>query len=395
MTITFEFEQDFRKYREYVTYVTKIDEAIGKLPLLFFQGSALTCFIVERKGDILNVLLTNNTDELVANFTKEAQPSTFETIPEGVAYLYDLTRHELIYNFDAKETSSTWNWSTYPETIWMSEADKYDHGLAIGDDGKLCRLYLSNRRLLSLFLGLQEIEISFPDMLGKDKTKATNPQTAGVEAVLSIYASQFGQDEPRIGDVRTAIACNLVKTSNLEYAKYDFKEVIKLFELVGNEDDLWEDTWGVDMDNAMARDEGIPRLLAPATMGSMFPSNNLVSDLDAGTFQLCLSEMAGLDEVPQTDRPIYVHMDVPIHGIHYMMIEPDQTLAIFFDDLIIGEAAILQHLENLPEEQISLHGDYDPVDSLAESEYNTFQTKFDESTKSLSDSDEELGTSGG
>ena len=395
MTITFEFEQDFRKYREYVTYVTKIDEAIGKLPLLFFQGNMLNCFIVERKGDVLNVLLTNNTNELVDTFANEAQPSTFETIPEGIAYMYDLTRHELIYNFDLKEIEgSKWNWATYPETIWMGETEKYDHGLAIGDDGKLCRLYLSNKRLISLFLGLQEIEISFPDMFVKDQTKVTI-QAAGVEAVLSIYASQFGQDEPRIGDVRTAINCDLIKTSDSEYANYDFKEVIKLFELRGSNDDLWEDTWGVDMDNAMARDEGIPRLLAPATMGSMFPSSSLASELDSYTFQLCLSEMAGLDEVPQTDRPIYVHMDIPIHGIHYMIIEPDRTLSVFFDDLIIGEAAILQHLENLPDDQISLHGDYDPVDSLVESEYDTFQAKFDEPITPLSDSDEELGTSGG
>ena len=80
------------------------------------------------------------------------------------------------------------------------------------------------------------------------------------------------------------------------------------------------------------------------------------------TNQLCLSELNELSVVPESTRPIHIHMDILIHGVHYMMIEPDQTLAIFYDDLIIKPDQLYQALANLPQEQITLHGDYVPVE---------------------------------
>ena len=348
MTITFDFVQDFRKYREYITYVTKVDEAIGKLPFIFYQGDMLSCFVIEKKGDVVTVTMSNNTDEVKERFIEDAQPEPFEGIPEDVAYMYDVARHELIYNYDAKKTSSDWNWSTYPETFWMTEDEKYDHGLVLGADGKLCRLYLSNKRLISLFVGLQELELTLPSLYAEGDKEVTL-QPAGVEAVLSIMASQLGQDDPKMNDVRTAIACDLVKTGDHEYAKYDFKDLIELFEKRGNEDDLWEDTWGARLDDAVARDRD------PGTSSTL-------GEMDSYTNQLCLSELNDLSVVPETTRPIYVHMDIPIHGVHYMMIEPDQTLAIFYDDLIIKPEQLYQTLANLPEDQIALHGDLGDIE---------------------------------
>ena len=118
MTITFDFVQDFRKYRQYVTYVTKIDEAIGKLPFTFYQGDMLGCFVIEKNDDVVTVTMSNNTEEIKDRFIKDAQPQTFEGIPDGIAYMYDIARHELIYNYDAKTPSALWNWSSYPETFW-------------------------------------------------------------------------------------------------------------------------------------------------------------------------------------------------------------------------------------------------------------------------------------
>lgn len=415
MTITFDFVQDFRKYRKFVTYLTKIDEAMGKLPLKFYAGDMLDCFVIEKKGDVVKVLMTNNADELQARFIEDAQADTFLTIPEDVAYMYNLAKHELIYNYDTKELENEWNWSTYPETFWMQEDEKYDHGLMIGADGTICRMYLSNKRLTALLVALQETETDFPDMFGKgDKSKVTLHE-AGVSTVMSIIARQYGQPEPKMDDIKMAISCGLVNTSEKDYAEYDFKALIDTFELKGNEDDLWEDTWGVAVDEAMARDEGAHRG-TETTLGSILPSGNLTAKDNSYGFQICLSEMADLEEVPETSRPIYVHMDIPIHGVHYMMIEADQTLAIFYDNLIIRSEDILQHLENLPQSQISFNGDYTPVnendgyvDELTDEEYaaldrsgtiavDRFADKLSQSTLPRSykaDSDEELGKSGG
>lgn len=353
MTITFEFEQDYRKYREYITYVTKVDHVIGKLPLQFYAGDMHSCFIVEKVGDIVTVFMTNNSDELKERFIELAQPDSFKGIQEEVPLMYDLDRHELIYNFDKREISSDWNWTTYPETFWMSEDDKYDQGLCIGRDSKLYRVYLSNKRLISLFVGLQELETSFPNLRTNDEN-AKDLQVAGVNAALSILACQLGQDEPKMNDIRTAISCDLVRTGSHESAKYDFKDLIEIFEMKGNEDDLWQEA----IDNAMARDEGFHRQsTSTTTLGEI--TNPLPKSY---ANQMVLSDLSSLSEVPETLHPIYVHMDIPVHGIHYMMIEVEQTLAIFHDDLIIKEEEIFQMLENLPQDQVVCHGDYIDVE---------------------------------
>ena len=405
MAITFEFVQDFRKYREYITYVTKVDEALGRLPFTFYQGDMLSCFVVEKKGDTVTVTLSNNTDDIKDRFIKDAQPNTFESIPEGIAYMYDLDRHELIYNYDAREPSSLWNWSTYPETFWIPEDDKYDHGLILGSDGKLCRLYLSNKKLVSLFVGLDQLNTSFPNPYIAGKPEKVTLEPAGVNAALSIIACQLGQDEPRLNDVKTAMSCDLVNPVNRDYAKYNFEQVIKMFELKGNEDDLWEDTWGASLDGAIERDN--EKDARRMTIGATAASQNAATQ-GSYTNQLLMSELADLSVVPESDRPIYVHMDIPIHGIHYMMIEPDQTLAVFFDDLIIREEDILQHFENLPQDQIAMHGDYvdieDTRQTLADAfdELNDLDASGTISTNEVSlddeykaDSDQELGLSGG
>jgi hypothetical protein len=365
MTVTFEFVQDFRKYREYITYVTKPDEAIGKLPFQFYQGDMLDCFVIEKKDDIVTVIMSTNTQELAERFLEDAQPDSFESIPENVAYMYDLERHELIYNYDAKKVSTNWNWSAYPETFWMTENDRYDHGLVLGEDDKLCRLYLSNERLTSLFVGLHDVEDSFPSLVTKDKTDFTL-QPVGVHTVLSILAAQFGKDEPKMEDVKTAIACDLVRTGIQNYASYNVKDVVNLFELRGNEDDLWEDTWGTAMSDAIARDDDLRKRTSTSTT---------LGELDGYTNQLCMSALAGLSEVPSADRPTYVHMDIQIHGVHYMMIEPGRTLVVFFDDLIIKPEGIYQHLENLPQDQIALHGDYMDVEDDGD-DADSFEDRF-------------------
>lgn len=367
MTITFDFVQDFRKYRQYVTYVTKVDEAIGKLPFTYYQGDMLGCFVVEKNGDVVTVTMSNNTDEIKDRFIEDAQPDPFEGIPEGISYMYDIARHELIYNYDAKKTSSDWNWSSYPETFWMKEDDRYDHGLVLGADGKLCRLYLSNKRLTTLFVGLQELELTLPNLFFDGKSQVAI-QPAGVQTVLSIISSQLGQDEPKMNDVKTAIACDLVKTGDHEYAKYDFKDLIELFENKGNEDDLWENTWGASVDAAIDRDSGLHR--DPGTSSTL-------GEMESYTNQLNLSDLNELSEVPESTRPVYVHMDIPIHGVHYMMIEPKQTLAIFYDDLIITKDQLYQTVANLPEDQIALHGDY--VDVEDHFTYDDDQADLDKS----------------
>ncbi len=388
MAVTFEFIQDFREYRKYITYITKVEEAIGKLPLLFYQGDMLDCFIVEKKGNIVTVLLTNSTDDLIARFTEEAQPDSFESIPENIAYLYDLDRHTLIYNYDAKEVSADWNWSTYPDTLWMAANEKYDHGLVLAADGSLCRLYLSNTRLMSLFIGLQEVESSFPDLLGK-----VTPQFRGVHTALAILARQLGQSEPKPVDVKKAISCDMVKTTKDEYPKYDFKEVIELFDEKGNEDDLWEDTWKTSLDKAIARDDDLHRTNGETTLGTLLSTGNLTSRIDDFGFKLNMSDLSSMSEVPETDRPLYVHMDIPINGIHYILVEPDQTLAIFFDDQIIRGEDILQLVENLPQDQISLNGDYANIedDISAMDKSGTISTADD---SGFPYTDQELGLDG-
>ena len=403
MAITFDFVQDFRKYREFITYVSKVDEAVGKLPFQFYQGDMLDCFIIEKKDDIVIVTMSNNTDKLKDSFIEDAQPDTFDTIPEGIAYLYDINKHELIYNFDAKKPSSLWNWSTYPEVFWISEDQGYDHGLVLGIDGKPCRLYLSNRRLMSLFVGLQDLNSGFPNLFAEGNTQVTL-EPDGVATVLSIIAGQLGQDEPKMNDVKTAISCDLINPTGERYAKYNFKNVIELFNLKGNEDDLWEDTWGAAVGEAIAIDD----MKDTRRMSGNLHTPSTLGGLSGYTSQLCMSELADLGEVPITDKPIYVHMDIPIHGIHYMTIEPNQIMAIFFDDLIIRDEDIYQHFENLPQDQLALHGDYESNydDDLGDLDKSgTINTSLEDKFDNLedqtlpesyeADSDEELGLSGG
>ncbi len=351
MAITFEFVQDFRKYREYITYVTKVDEALGKLPFTYYQGDMLSCYVIEKSGDVVTITMTNNTSEAKERFIKEAQPETFENIPEGIAYMYDLDRHELIYNYDAKEPNNAWNWSTYPETFWMKNDDeRYDHGLVLDTNNKLCRLYLSNKRLVSLFVGLNELDFYFPNLFAGGKAEVTI-QPAGVDAVMSIFACQLGQDEPKLSDIKTAISCDMVNTGTDDYAKYNFTDLIELFEKRGNEDDLWEDNWSTVVNEAVERDAGLHRDVDSAVttkLGQISGFNDM----------LLLSELSDLSVVPVTDRPVYVHMDIPIHGVNYLLIKPVQTLNIFFDDLIIKKEDILQYFENLPQDQLSFHTDY-------------------------------------
>ena len=377
MTITFDFVHDFRKYREYISYVTKVDEVIGLLPFTFYQGDMLDCFVIQKDGDIVTVTMTNNTKDIETRFLKEAQPETFEGIADGVAFLYDLARHELIYNYDLKEPNTAWNWSTYPETFWMKEDERYDHGLMLGKDKQLYRMYLSNKRLLSLFVGVADINSSFPNLFAGG-AKSVTVQPDGVNAVLSIMACQLGQDEPKLNDVRMAVSCDLIQPERDKYPEYNFQELIDLFENKGNEDDLWEDTWGSALKDTIARDDQRDGILGTGTSATATSTQNRMAMSKDYGFQLCLSEMADLTEVPDTLRPIYVHMDIPIHGVHYMMIEPDQTLAIFYDDLILKEEDILQHLENLPQDQIAMHADYvETNDAVSDQEeYEDFEDRF-------------------
>jgi hypothetical protein len=58
-----------------------------------------------------------------------------------------------------------------------------------------------------------------------------------------------------------------------------------------------------------------------------------------------------------------------------MMIEPGRTLVVFFDDLIIKPEGIYQHLENLPQDQIALHGDYMDVEDGGD-DADSFEDRF-------------------
>lgn len=351
MTLKFEFIQDFRKYRDYITYITKADEALGKLPFLFYQGDMLDCYVVERLDTVVTVTLSNNTANLVERFVEDAQPDTFEPIPEGIAYIYDIAKHQLIYDFDKKAPTTSFDWSTYPDVFWVKDEDAHDHGLVLGSDGSLCRMYLSNRRLMSLFVGLHDLNSSFPK-LSKPKDSKDIIESAGALAVLSILANHLGQDEPKVNDVRTAIACDLLAPTG-EYAGYNVDALVRMFELQGNKDDLWEDTWK-SVDDAITRDNQYARFDNPGTSSSV--------PLETYTEHILVSDLAGLNQVPEVDRVTYVHQDIPIHGIHYIMVEPDRNLQIFFDDLIIKEEDIIQHFENLPADQIQLISDYAGAD---------------------------------
>jgi hypothetical protein len=388
MTLEFEFVQDYQTYRKYLTYISTVDDAMGMLPFLYYQGNMLAVYVIELKDGKVEVTMTNNTKELQERFLKDAQPDSFEGIPENTAYLYDIAKHELIYNFDGKETSSKWSWSTYPDTFWIQDDDlAYDHGLMIGADGTVCRSYLSNKRLHALFVGLSDLNMSFPPLLTNKSEVTIVPD--GVHLVLATFADQLGQPEPKIGDVKKAMACDMLNPE-AESIKYDCKDLIELFQMKGNEDDLWEDTWGAGVQDALARDdERDRRMMDTSTLGQITQTFN---------DHLNVSELADLGEVPQVDRLTYVHLDVPIHGIHYMQIEPDQTLVIFYDGLLIRPDDIYQHLDNLPQSQLSLHGDYDRMENVSNDELEalyksgtiaSLQDEMDETFGSLDTNDDD------
>jgi hypothetical protein len=366
MAIEFEFVLDYKEYRKYVTYLTAVDHVIGKLPLEWYQGDMDDCFVIERKGNIVEVTLTSKAESLVKRFSENAQPNTFESIPEGVAYIYNLDRHELIYNFDTKEPSSRWNWSTYPETFWMGEDTKYPNGLCLGSDGSICRVYLNNEPLMSLLVSIAEINHTFPQVSWED-VKAN-----GLGLALNIISSQLGQPEVRASDVVKVISCDLLEGKGTKL-EYDVSSLVDLFIKDKYEMyDEWEDVWGSGVGRAIELDN-----LADDRMASGTTTNYQ----ESYTGQLLISELIQLPEVPQVDRVTYVHCDIRVNGISYMMIIPDQTLQIYYDDLIIKPDDIREVLDNIPEEQIEWYAEYGTdLDKRALDDgidYDSFQREFD------------------
>lgn len=353
MTIEFDFVQDFRKYREYITFVTKVDDAMDMLPFNFYQGDGSDVYIVERKGNKLTVVLTDKTDPLVDKFKELAQPDTFNDVPEGVAYLYDINTHELIFNFDERTPSATWNWSHYPATFWIPEDQKWDHGIMLDQHGKVHRIYLSNKKLVSLFVGMSDLNNLISDVWVEDQTKL-QPEPVGVHLVLSILADQLGQEVPRPVDTKTAIACDLVNPKYPKRRSYDVQDLTLLFDMADFDEELeWEQQWGAALADAMFRDEqkDVDIVTTPPTSYQN---------------QLCVTELLELPEVPEADKPTYVHMDVPIHGVHYALINPGQRLCIWYDDLIISANDIKEMLANLPDEQFEFYPEYGTLDDGTE-----------------------------
>jgi len=353
MTIEFEFVQDFRKYREYVSYITTVADARGLLPFKFYQGDLEDIYVIERKGNKLTVTLTDKTESLVDKFKEQAQPATFHDVPEGVAYLYDLADHELIYNFDLREPSSTWDWSHYPATFWMSKDQKYDHGLMLDQHGKVHRMYLANEHLVSLFVALHDLNTVVPDIWVEDQTKMI-PEPVGVHTLLGVIADQLGQEVPRPADVKAVISNDMIDPLYTKSRDYDVKNLQVLFDMSDLDDDYdWEAQWGVALDTAIAKDDLRDEVI-----------DAKVIEIPPSTYQnqLCISDLMDLAETPEVDRPTYVHLDIPIHGIHYMIINPGQRLCIWFDDLLLSTDDIKESLDNIPADHFEFYPDYDYVD---------------------------------
>jgi len=359
MTIEFEFVEDFRKYREYVSYIAKVEDAKDRMPFLFYQNNGSDVYVIERKGNVLTITLTQNTKYLISNFQKFAQPDSFESMDEGVAFLYDLQSHDLIYDFDSREQTATWNWSTYPGTFWTGEENKYDHGIAIDANGKVCRFYLSNEKFVTMLIAIADLNNLIPNVWGDDQT-SLNLELAGTELVLSILADQMGKDEPRHNDVKSAIACDMIDPRFDPKGKRDVQDLMSLFDLGAFEDEYdWDAQWGARLATSIELDNLRDQMLRD-TKEVYVPS--LESYTDISSNQLCITEIMDLDETPKVDRPTYVHQDVPINGVHYMIINPNQRFCVWHDDLIIKREDFREALSNIPFDQFEFYSDYDSMD---------------------------------
>ena len=353
MTIEFEFVQDFNKYRDYVSFITKVEDATGLLPFRFYQGDMKNIYVIERKDNSLTVTLTEKTDDLVAKFKELAQPDTFNDIPEGVAYLYDIDNHELIYNFAERSAASTLDWSNYPGTYWCAEEDKYDVGLMLDKFNKVHRVFLGNTSLVSLLVGLTDLNTAIANVW-MDETAELVPEPVGVHTVLAIIADQLGQDVPKPHDVQKAISNNMISPVFAKSKEYNVKNLVTMFDMSTDDTDIyWEEQWGAALESAIARDD------ARDASCIIVPKSTLPN-------QLCVSDLIELPEVPEADKPVYVHLDIPIHGIHYMLINPGQKLCIWFDDLLISPAEIKETLDNLSPDDMEFYPEYGSLDDGTE-----------------------------